>query len=41
LLDILLDTLFGPEVEVVVVVAAAPLFFLAQEVEEDDFLFLF
>ena len=34
----MLDTLFGPELEVVVV--AAPLLFLAPE-EEEDFLFLF
>jgi len=36
----MLDTLFGPELEVVVV--AAPLLFLAsEEEEEEDFLFLF
>jgi len=35
----MLDTLFGPELEVVVV--AAPLLFLAPEEEEGDFLFLF
>jgi len=40
LLDTLFGPVFGPKVEVVVV-AAAPLFFLAPEVEEYDFIFLF